>query len=453
MSETPQAETRLVQGPIGQGLLRLTAPMILGITASIGAGIVEAFFLAQVGTKELAAYSFTFPVTSAVMSLSLGISIGVSSVLARTVGSGNQAQVKRLTSDGLSLVAVVMITVSLIGWLTIEPLFAMLGADVTTLPLIVDYMSIYYISLVLLAVPSVGANALRATGDASISGTIMVSGSILHMVLGPFLIFGLLGLPALGLAGAAWANLIARLLVFIVTIYVLAYREHLLSYTQLTFQAVMGSWRRIMAVSIPATATNLIGPVSTAIVVSLLSSFSQEAVAGFGIASRIEGLFVIPLFALSASIGPFVGQNLGADRYDRANAAMIWSFKYSLGWGALVAILLYFLRNEVSALFDDNTTVIEVAALYLLLVPVSYGSWGVLMMASAIFNSLGKPVSSTIMSIIRMFVLYIPLAFLGKWAFGIPGIFLASAASNILMGIIAFRWNRRTYHPDYLYSR
>ena len=124
------------------------------------------------------------------MALSLGISIGVSSVLARTVGSGNQAQVKRLASDGLSLVAVVMVTVSLIGWQTIEPLFTMLGADATTLSLIVDYMSIYYISLVLLAVPSVGANALRATGDASISGTIMVSGSILHKVLGPFLIFG-----------------------------------------------------------------------------------------------------------------------------------------------------------------------------------------------------------------------------------------------------------------------
>ncbi len=91
MSNAKQAEARLVQGPIGRGLLRLTAPMILGITASIGAGIVEAFFLAQVGTDELAAYSFTFPVTSAVMSLSLGISIGFSSVLAITVGSVNQA--------------------------------------------------------------------------------------------------------------------------------------------------------------------------------------------------------------------------------------------------------------------------------------------------------------------------------------------------------------------------
>ena len=151
------------------------------------------------------------------MSLSLGISIGVSSVLARTVGGGNHTEVKRLASDGLSLVALVMTLVSILGWFTIEPLFTLLGADETTLPLIMDYMSIYYLSLVLLAVPSVGANALRATGDASISGTIMVSGSILHMILGPFLIFGLLGAPALGLEGAAWANLIARLIVFIIT--------------------------------------------------------------------------------------------------------------------------------------------------------------------------------------------------------------------------------------------
>ena len=445
MRDAESANAKLVQGPIGHGLIRLTAPMILGISASIVAGILEAFFLAQVGTEELAAYSFTFPVTSAVMSLSLGISIGVSSVLARTVGGGNQTEVKRLASDGLSLVALVMTLVSILGWFTIEPLFTLLGADETTLPLIIDYMSVYYLSLVFLAVPSVGANALRATGDASISGTIMVSGSILHMILGPFLIFGLLWAPALGLEGAAWANLIARVIVFIITLYVLAKREKLLSYTRISLQAVLTSWRKIMMVSVPATATNLIGPISSAIVVSLLASFSQETVAGFGIASRIEGLFVIPLFALSASIGPFVGQNWGAERRDRANAAMIWSFKYSVIWGAIVAILLLLFGTDVAALFDENEAVIQVASLYLSLVPLSYGTWGILMMASAIFNSLGKPVSSTIMSLIRMFALYIPLALLGKWALGITGIFLAAAASNLIMGVLAFSWNRRTY--------
>ena len=445
MTGSPNTQPRLVQGPVSTGLLRLSAPVILGITASLGAGLLEAFFLAQISTSTLAAYSFTFPVTGALMSISLGVSIGLSSVLARAVGSGDHDQIRRLASDGISLVALVMILVSILGLLTIEPLFVALGADETTLPLIVDYMSVYYWSLLFLAVPSLGANALRATGDARISGTIMVSGAILHIMISPLLIFGLLGLPQLGLEGAAWANLIARFILFVVTMSVLHFREHLLNYSKITLQMVLHSWRKILAVSIPATATNLIGPLSTAIIVSLLAGFSQETVAGFGIASRIEALFIIPLFALSASIGPFVGQNWGAGRHDRADSAMMLSYKYSLAWGAFVALLLVIFRHDIASLFDDNPTVITVAATYLLVVPVSYGAWGVLMMSSAIFNSLGKPISSTIMSLVRMFVIYIPLAFAGKALFGLSGIFAAAAVSNVLMGIIAYTWNRKTY--------
>lgn len=439
------ATPRLVQGPVSFGLLRLTAPVILGITANLGAQLVEAFFLAQVSTLVLAAYSFTFPVIGAVMSISLGISIGLSSVLARAVGSGDHEQTRRLASDGISLVALVMVAISIVGYLTIEPLFRALGANETTLPLIHSYMSIYYLSLVFMAVPALGANAMRAMGDASISGTIMVSGAILQAVLGPFLIFGLLGLPSLGLEGAAWANLIARLVLFVVTLSILHFREQLLSYSQLTLNKVLNSWRRILAISVPATATQMIGPVSNGIIVGLLATFSQETVAGFGIAARIEAMSVIPLFALSASIGPFVGQNWGAERRDRANQAMLLSFQYAMLWGLFVAAAMYLFAEPISVLFDDNPDVIAVTGLYLTIVPISYGAWGVLMMASATFNSLGKPISSTIMSVIRMLVLYVPLAFLGKYLFGLAGIFAAAAFTNLAMGVISFFWNRRTY--------
>ena len=124
---------------------------------------------------------------------------------------------------------------------------------------------------------------------------------------------------------------------------------------------------------------------------------------------------------------------------------MMLSYKYSLAWGAFVALLLVMFREDIASLFDDNPAVITVAATYLLVVPVSYGAWGVLMMSSAIFNSLGKPVSSTIMSLVRMFVIDIPLAFLGKAMFGLSGIFAAAAVSNILTGLIAYTWNRKTY--------
>lgn len=226
---------------------------------------------------------------------------------------------------------------------------------------------------------------------------------------------------------------------------ILHYRERLISYSQLTLQKVLHSWRRILAISVPATATQMIGPVSNGIIVGLLATFSQETVAGFGIAARIEAMSVIPLFALSASIGPFVGQNWGAERKDRANKAMLLSFQYSIIWGLIVAAAMFVFAEPLSILFDDNPDVVAVTGLYLMIVPISYGAWGVLMMASATFNSLGKPISSTIMSVIRMLILYVPLAFLGKHLFGLAGIFAAAAFTNLAMGVIAYLWNRRTY--------
>ncbi|MBD3645992.1 MAG: MATE family efflux transporter, partial [Pseudomonadales bacterium] len=283
--------------------------------------------------------------------------------------------------------------------------------------------------------------------DARISGTIMVGGAILQMVFAPILIFGLAGIPSLGITGAAIAMVGSRFVLFLVTLYLLHAREQLLDFSNMSAARVMSSWRRILVVSIPATATNLIGPVSTAIIVSMLARFGQEAVAGFGIASRIEGLFVIPLFALSASIGPYVGQNWGASLYERANQAMILSFRYSVIWGLLVAAILFVFGAGIAAQFDDNTAVTEVATWYLTIVPISYGTWGMLMMASAIFNSLGRPVSSTIMSIVRMFVIYVPAAFLGQRLFGLEGIFMAACMANLVMGTAGFVWNRRAWLP------
>ena len=445
MSKTETSAPRLVQGKVGPGLLRLTTPVILGISANIVAGLIETAFLSRLGTEVITAYSFTFAISAALMSLSLGISIGVSSVLARAAGGGNKQKVKRIASDGILLIGLLTILISLLGYLSITPLFSLLGANDSTLPLIRQYMEIYYLSVFFLAVPAVGANALRALGDATISGTIMVSGAVLHVAISPFLIFGLAGFPELGLSGAAWANLLARFITFTATILILRYREQLLSYRNLSLAKLLRSWKEILAIGIPATATNLIGPVSAAIIVSFLAEFSQETVAGFGIASRIEGLFAIPLFALSASIGPFVGQNVGANRLDRADAAMKLSFKFAFYWGIIIAIILAFFSTELVKLFDTNPAVINSASNYLLIVPISYGAWGALMMSSAIFNSLGKPLYSTAMSIGRLIIVYVPLAYVGKLLLGFPGIFLAAAISNTLLGLVGYLWNRSIY--------
>lgn len=422
--------------------------MLLGISASIIANIIEIWFLGQVGTQELAAYSFTFPVTGALTSLSLGVSIGLSSVLARTVGEGNQLRIRRLTTDGVALATVIMLLMGVIGYFSIDALFTAMGATGKTLDLIRSYMQIWYLGLVFIAVPFVGSNALRATGDARISGAIMVGGSILNIMLDPILIFGWGSIPAMGLQGAALALVLGRGVLCLVTVYVLYARERLLDLSIPPLHEVINSWKQIMVVSIPATATQLIGPVSTAIIVTLLANYGEEAVAGFGIASRIEGLSVIPLYALSASIGPYVGQNWGARLYHRANRAMQLAFVFSVAWGILVALLLALVALPLAGMFDDNQQVRRVAVSYLYLVPLSYAGWGALMMSSAIFNSLGRPLRSTLMSVTRMFVLYVPLAMIAERYFGYIGIFASACATNLIMGLVGFIWNRKTWGPE-----
>jgi len=437
----------LTQGKVSGALLSLTIPMILGISSNLVAALFETYLIGLIGTDELAAYSFTFPVIGALTSFMLGISIGLSSVLARTVGGGDHSQVTRLATDGVYLMAAVMLVAAIIGLLTIEPLFNALGADAATMPLIKSYMSIWYFGLIFFSLPSIGANALRATGDAKISGSIMVAGAIMQMILDPLLILGLWGMPQLGIQGAAVAMLCSRIILCLLTFYVLIYRKKIIVLTASKLSQLLDSWRSILVVGIPATATNLIGPISTAIVVSMLAGFGKEAVAGFGIASRLEALSVIPLFALSASIGPFVGQNWGAQMRARANQGMKLAFGWSMAWGLLVALIFLFFRDNIASLFDSGDSVIRYTSLYLMIVPVSYGCWGVLMMASATFNSLGKPLSSTTMSVLRMFIIYVPLAFIGQYFWGVIGIFGAAAMSNLVMGVVAYSWNRRTYLP------
>ncbi|MGK0401638.1 MAG: putative MATE family efflux protein [Candidatus Azotimanducaceae bacterium] len=423
----------------------MTLPMILGISSSLLAGLAEAYYLGLLGSEQLAALGFTFPVTAALMSITLGVSIGLSSVLAREVGGGHKELIQRTTTGGLILAAGIMILVTLLGLATLDVLFIGLGADDNTLPLVTSYMQLWYCSLVFMAVPSVGANALRATGDARISGTLMVSGSVLQILFAPIFIFGWLGMPELGMTGAALGNLLARFIICILTFYILTVPYRLINFSELTLTYLLQAWRRILVVSIPATATNLIGPISSGLIISLLANYSQEAVAGFAIASRIEALFVIPLFALSASIGPYVGQNWGAGATERADKAMRLSFQWSLLWGLVVALVLAFAGPGLIALFDSNAEVTKTAEHYLMILPISYGAWGIIMMTSAIFNALGYPLRSTLMSFIRMLGIYVPLALTFDHFFGMTGIFVAALVANVLVAALGYVWNRKTF--------
>ncbi|MDJ0703356.1 MAG: MATE family efflux transporter [Leptolyngbyaceae cyanobacterium MO_188.B28] len=436
-------QSKLTEGPVGSQLLKLTLPMVWGVFAVIAFSLADTYFVAQLGTNELAAMSFTFPVVMILGSVAMGLGVGTSSTIARAIGAGDRYRVQRLTTDSLTLSLIIVGVLVGLGLATIDPLFKALGASPEALPLINDYMRVWYLGMFCLVVPLVGNSAIRASGNTAVPSLIMTVAAAVNIALDPLLIFGWGGLPALGIQGAALATVISRASTLVASLAFLHYRERLLLFSWPQLSEVLQGWRSILAVGLPAAATNLIAPISIGLLTSLMASHGPEAVAGFGIASRVEAFALIAPMALSASIGPFVGQNWGAQQCGRVNRALRLSFWFCLAWGGLIAVLFGAIAPSIAAWFDSEPAVVASAAAYLTIVPLSYGALGVVFIFSSTFNALGKPLPSVTMTLSRLFLLSVPLAYLGNWLFGVQGVFVAACLSNVAVGLGVYIWHAR----------
>lgn len=435
---------RLTEGNVSAQLIKLTLPLVWGIFAIVAFNLADTYFVGQLGTQELAAMSFTFPVVTTFGSLAMGLGVGAASIIARAIGEGDQSRVQRFTTNSLTLALAIVGVFIGVGLLTIDPLFTALGATPDVLPLVRDYMQIWYLGMIFLVVPMVGNSAIRAAGNTATPSIIMTVAAGINIALDPLFILGLAGLPRLELQGAALATVIARALTFVASLLVLHYKEHLLCFQRPKLSEMLRCWLDILRIGLPAAMTSMITPISVGIITSLLATYGQEAVAAFGVASRIESFALITLFALAASMGPFVGQNWGAKAYSRVQRSLKVSFQFCLFWGMLMAVVLAASGKQLVSLFNSTPEVVAIAALYLLIVPITYAPAGIIQVSSATFNALGKPIPSVVMTSVRMFVLYIPLAYLGAHFFGVEGIFAATGLSNLLTGIGAYLWNQRT---------
>jgi putative MATE family efflux protein len=432
----------LSQGPIGRHIINLTVPMFLGVSSMIVASMVDTIYVGWIGTLELAAVSFAFPIIMAMATVSMGIGIGAASIIARVVGSGDGERVRRLATDGLFLVAVLVVILSVLCIAFLEPLFAMLGAEAEILPLSRAYMEIWLLGLPTFALPMVATNIMRAVGNAKLPGIIMSAGAGMQIVLGPILIFGIPGhWEGLGIVGAAWSFVVSRSIAFVYTVYVLL-RMNLLTSKVEQWAVHRDSWREILKIGVPSMMTNLIGPVSMAIVVAMLADYGHQVVAGFGVAFRIESLATMIIMSVAASTGPFVGQNWGARNFQRIYRAQSLGYRFSHAWSLFAFVVLAVFGRFLVGLINDDQGVVDATYAYLLIVPISYGFLGLGVVASSTFIALGKPIPTLVLSIVRMLILFVPLALLLEINFGYWGIYAAISLCNLVMGVWSVLWVR-----------
>lgn len=441
IADTRAASPRdFTQGPVHRHLIKLTGYMVLGLVSVMAASLMEIAYIGRVGTDELAAIGFTFPMVMIMQGISMGLSIGASSVVARMIGMGDKEKARRTITHCFLLASIFVLVFALSAYASLRTFFELLGAEGVVLGLAVDYMTLWLLGLPFFTVALVGSTLMRAMGDAVTPGYLMAIGSGLHVVIAPVFIFGLAGAPEMGLAGAAVSFVMARSVSFAMYFYIMVFRDKLLYFGLSGF---VSSCRSILHVGLPAIASNLIAPVSMTIITRLLSGHGAIVVAGYGVASRIESLVVMIIWALSMSVAPFVGQNWGGGFFDRVKRALKLANGFALVWGIFAYVFLFFTAELLVSLINEDSEVVRAAVSYLLIIPLSIGFMGLTANATSSFNALGRPIPPLIISILQMFIIYLPLAFLGDRFLGYIGIYIAGALTISLVGTLSWFWINR----------
>ena len=339
MSAPGQSLPKLVSGSIPRHLVSQALPMVIGVAAIMSIGLVDAYFIGQLGSDALAAISFIFPVSVAITSLGVGIMVGINSVVARALGEGDHERAARRANFGIVFAAACGIAMGVAMWLAIDPIFAAMNAPADLMPIIRDYMQPYAVGFPLILVIMGFNGVLRGQGEARRTSTVSIAYAAANWVLDPLLITGAFGVEGYGMAGAAYATVIGWAIGVAVAVWLTRTTDLPLDLSLLRNCSLVDPAMAIIRVGLPAAFSNAINPLGLSILTALVALEGEAAVAGFGAAGRLQSFVIVPLLgavggdrgdcrpelgrtpvwprARGGAVGGGVLHPVGADRRDR----------------------------------------------------------------------------------------------------------------------------------------
>lgn len=435
----PAVKPDLLNDPVGSALYRTAVPTTIGAIAVISYYLANTFFVGLLGTSELAALGFTFPATILFTYFGVGLGIGTSALVGKAIGAKNPGQAREITFASMSMGLLLGLIFMIPAFLTMDIVFPMLGARPERMALIREFMQIWYLGMPLQLMQFSGTAVIRASGNAKLHGKLMTISAIINVVLDPILIFGIGPFEGMGIGGAALATVIAWLFTIVVIGYHL-HKENLLGFQLPQLNHLFDSWRRLLVITGPAALANMITPVATGVITATLAVYGPEAVAAYGVVSRMEAFIMIVVLGMSMSVPPFISQNFGARLYDRVREGLKLALKFVLFWQFGLYVLVALAAPWIAAIFTNEPSVQEIITMVLRILPASYAFQGMVVLSASSFNALHAPRNGLITSLLRFFVFYVPLALLGNQLGGMQGLFIGATVGNIVAGIVIAKW-------------
>jgi len=441
-------ERDLLTGSIPKHLIRLALPSIGGMFSFVIFNLTDTYFVSQLGTNALAAMGFTFPVVLIVGAVSNGISMGAASLLSRAKGAGDHHKMERIATDGILLSLVFVVLVSIVGLYTMDPVFKLLGAEPDIIPLIKQYMSIWYGFVFVFVMPPVTDSCMRASGDMLRPFIVMLICAVFNIVLDPLLIHGYWIFPEMGIRGAALATMIARFLGMIATLSFAHFHHRLISFRYNSIKEMFDSWKGILQIGIPSTTVMLMPQLLRSVLTNLVSSAGgTEAVAAIAVGTRTESFVTMIPYGIGLALVPLVGQNWGAGNFERVFETRNLVIKFSIIYGFFMFLVSIFTAKPVASIFTDDPAVIDLSAIYLWI--MIFGMTGLMVTnwMSRMFTTLGRPKWTVLLNVGGILLVVIPLAFAGRFIGGYIGILAGICIGQLVVGAISIYLANKKMNP------
>ncbi|ALG81944.1 MATE family efflux transporter [Halanaeroarchaeum sulfurireducens] len=447
-------EFDLTSGSIGKPLFFLSLPIVVTNLFQTAYNLADTFWLGQYSTDALAAISFAFPMVFLLISFGMGISVAGSVLVAQFTGAGEPRKAEYAASQTVTFAAIVSVVLGVVGYFGVDTFLGLIGASDTVLPLAVSYLEVISLGLLFMFGFFVFVALMRGYGDTITPMLVMFGSVALNIVIDPFLIFGwtvvenapLVGtvaFPELGIQGAAIATVFSRGLGLIVGLAIM-FRGNRGVQIHLRDMAPDFSYLpRLVRIGLPASLEGGGRALSMNLLLVIVAFFPDTVVAAYGIGTRVFSVIFLPAIAVARGVETMTGQNMGADKPDRAASAAKLAASVLFGVLTAAGILVWFTAAPIADLFTTDPAVVGITEQFLRYVALTFGFIGITRAYTGSFRGAGKTLTAAVISVATLGVIRFPIAWVASGPLAEAGIWVAFAISNVAGAVIAFLWYRR----------
>lgn len=439
------AKASLTSGSLPGHIRSIALPMSVGYFFNTMYNVVDSFYAGRISTEALAAMALSFPVFFIIIAISGGLARGASALIANAIGADNSEEESAYSGQILSLAVLSAIGVSIVGLSSAQSLFRVLGATGNYLQMAQDYTSPLFIGAVFFLLSSMSNAILLAHGDSKTYSRVLITGFFLNLILDPWFLYGGLGLPAMGIKGIAWATVSIQVLGSIYMLSVVICRGFINLNCVKHLTPDLQVYAKILKQGIPTSFNLMSVALGFFVTTYFLKFYGENAVAAFGVGTRIEQIALLPAIGLGSAIVSIVGQNNGAGNIERVRECVNLCFKYGLYLILTASAMLLIFAPTLVKLFTDDAEVISLGVQYVRIMAFIQWAYVTGFIYIGFLQAMKRPMYGFVEAFLRKVIL--PIVVLSTavyfWKLDLNGFWIASCAINVVMAIVTLVYARR----------